>query len=132
MAIHVKTRVIHMMLGALWSSGAALCHAIGPQAPFVPPVAGEVSADAAGALPTQEGPEVGLSGVRVGRHAGAIIDGQWVRKGKTVRGARLSAIGRSQVVLKHPDGRQEVLSLYAPSGPTTVAQGAASTQAVKP
>ena len=132
MAVHVNTRFIQVVLcwalSALWMTS----HALGPQAPFVPPVAGQVSVDSAGALPSQAGPEVGLSGVRVGRHAGAIIDGKWVRKGKAVRGARLSSVSRSQVVLKHPDGRQEVLSLYSPSGQTTVAQAAATTQAVKP
>ena len=132
MAVHVNARFIQCLmcsgLSAMWMT----CHAIGPQAPFVAPVVGETSVDTATPVPTQDGAEVGLSGVRVGRYPGAIIDGKWVRKGKAVRGARLSSVSRSQVVLKHPDGRQEVLSLYSPSGPTTVAQAAASTQAVKP
>lgn len=132
MAVHVirfsKKCLVGWLLSAVWS----MAYALGPMAPFEPPVVGEVSANDAAGLPNQPAQEVGLSGVRVGRHAGAIIDGKWIRKGKSVRGARLSAVGRSQVVLKHPDGRQEVLSLYLPSGQTAAPQVAATTQAVKP
>lgn len=132
MAVHViafsKKCLAGWLLSAIWT----VAYAIGPMAPFEPPVAGSVSADDAGPLANQPAQDVGLSGVRVGRYAGAIIDGKWVRKGKSVRGARLSAVGRSQVVLKHPDGRQEVLSLYSPSGQSAAPQVAATTQAVKP
>jgi hypothetical protein len=74
----------------------------------------------------------GLTGVRVGRHAGAVIDGQWVRKGRTARGARLVQVQRTRVVLKHPDGRKEVIEMYPPVGGQAVAAAPVSTEALKP
>ncbi len=109
--------------------------AAGPAAPFVAPML-TPSADAdgvqAGAGENGLNNPSGLSGVRLGRQVGAVIDGQWVRKGGQVRGARLVGVQRARVVLKHPDGHQEIIEMYPPQGVQAGASAPASTEAVKP
>lgn len=103
------------LLAIAWLSltlAAGSARAVGPQAPFMPPDARH--AQAAQAASPDRTPASGLAGVRVGAHAGALIDGSWIALGGEVRGARLAAVQRRQVVLRHPDGRTETLSLSAP------------------
>lgn len=131
--------VMRFMVGVLGACalGSALpVWALGPTAPFVAPDAAQAAAQLGqgeasgqgGAAPAGQG----LTGVRLGRHAGAVIDGQWVRKGRTARGARLVQVQRTRVVLKHPDGRKEVIEMYPPVGGQAVAAAPASTEALKP
>lgn len=100
---------------------AVPARAMGPLAPFAAPSSGidEQAQQGAGLVNVQ-----GLSGVRLGRQPGAVIDGIWVPKGQTVRGAKLETILRSRVILRHPDGHTEALDLFPPTG-----AGAASTPA---
>lgn len=113
-----------------------LALALGPAAPFAPPTARVQSADRpAGAastatpatpvaLDTSDAPAApaavsaaergaeGLSGLRLaGPRSAALIDGQWWPLGAMPRGARLVAVQRQLVQLRHPDGRIEVLAL---------------------
>lgn len=101
-----------------WVGLAGSAWALGPGAPFVPPVA--ASSDAAGGpsatQPPGGGLAEGLGGVRLGRHAGALIDGVWVRVGEQARGATLVAVRRTSVSLRHPDGRLESMDLFPPQG----------------
>lgn len=96
-------------------ASAAAC-AMGPSAPFAAPSSG---------LPEQAGLDAGianvqgLAGVRLGRQAGAVIDGVWVQKGQTVRGAVLETISRSRVVLRYPDGHTESLDMFPLPGAST-------------
>lgn len=128
----------HVMRFMLKAIGAlAFCvpaWALGPMAPFDAPRADQAGSFEAGggagfdaAMPTQ-----GLTGVRLGRYAGAVIDGQWVRKGRTVRGARLVQVQRTRVVLKHPDGHTEIIEMYPPLGGQVGTAVPASTEAIKP
>lgn len=131
MAGHVTLRLYKWGFSlCLWS--AATAWAMGPGAPFVPPVAAQAQAQGmeqeAGGAPAG----TGLSGVRLGRHAGAVIDGQWVRRGQTVRGAKLVSIQRTQVSLRHPDGHTEMIEMYPPAGGTAGAASSATTEAAKP
>ncbi|MDE2593091.1 MAG: hypothetical protein KGL57_02540 [Burkholderiales bacterium] len=136
MAGHVK----HAAVAALCLSSlmGAVAWAMGPSDPFVAPrvdgvltPAGQASV-AAGAETGDAPAAAGLSGVRLGRYAGAVIDGQWIRKGHTVRGARLVQIQRTRVTLQHPDGHQEIIEMFPPAGGQAGAVAAASTEAVKP
>ncbi len=99
------------LLIACWAATPG-AWALGPTAPFVPP-----GKEAAGgpALGVESGNHAssGLSGVRLGRLAGALIDGGWVAQGGQVRGARLESVRRDRVVLRHADGSTETLSLYS-------------------
>lgn len=110
--------------------------ALGPSEPFVAPNADQAAAQLLGGDGLAQGGGVatvqGLSGVRLGRYAGAVIDGQWVRKGRVVRGARLVQVQRTRVVLKHQDGHTEIIEMYPPVGGQAVAAVPASTEALKP
>lgn len=133
----------HVKRGAalvLWTWGM-FCNpvwAMGPNDPFVAPRVDQARAQlgqggAPGAAMEGDTPvAMGLSGVRLGRQAGAVIDGQWVRKGQTVRGARLVQIQRTRVTLQHPDGHQEIIEMFPPVGGQAGAVAAASTEAAKP
>lgn len=130
MACYVRAMIT---MGALVVAAWQPALAMGPSAPFIAPQVGQevdplqLSAGGADGLL-----EKGLSGVRTGRYAGAVIDGHWVRKGKTARGARLIKIERNRVTLKHPDGKLETLDLYLNVAGTADATLAASSKAVKP
>ena len=91
----------------------AVCAALGSSAPFTPPRAAAASASAVNAV--DDGVDVasanGLSGVRVGPRAAALIDGQWVAVGDTARGARLLSVQADAATLRHADGRVERLLL---------------------
>lgn len=142
MAGHVK----HGVMSALCVWGLLSCAssctsvwAMGPMAPFVAPRVDQANAQLGqGGAPAAEGADgavpaaSGLTGVRLGRQAGAVIDGQWVRKGRTVRGARLIQIQRTRVTLQHPDGHQEIIEMFPPVGGQAGAVAAASTEAAKP
>ncbi|MDE2431367.1 MAG: hypothetical protein KGN37_00780 [Burkholderiales bacterium] len=127
---HVKQWTLCLALAGLspWS------WALGPTAPFVAPTPGQFGAlgqslgSAASAAPATQG----LSGVRLGRRSGAVIDGQWVRKGHSIRGARLVDVQRTRVTLLHPDGRKEVIEMYPSSGGQAAAKASAPTEAIKP
>ena len=112
--MHVFFR--HAVSGlALLSAMAApaVCAAMGSAAPFTPPRAAAASASAVNAV--DDGVDVasanGLSGVRVGPRAAALIDGQWVAVGDTARGARLLSVQADAATLRHADGRVERLLL---------------------
>lgn len=115
--MHVFFR--HAVSGlALLSAMAApaVCAAMGSAAPFTPPRAAAASASAAGAFNTADDNvdavlTNGLSGVRVGPRAAALIDGQWVAVGDTARGARLLSVQADAATLRHADGRVERLLL---------------------
>ncbi|HET8869215.1 MAG TPA: hypothetical protein VFM48_02105 [Aquabacterium sp.] len=130
MARDVKNLITAVMLACCSSLGWAL----GPAEPFVAPTFGqaEASGQQSGAVADDNGVVSGLSGVRLGRQAGAVIDGQWVRKGRMVRGARLIDVQRTRVTLLHPDGRKEVIQMYPPVGGQAAAKASASTEASKP
>jgi hypothetical protein len=90
--------------------------ALGPGAPFEPPRAAPLAADAdpAAAAPA------GLTGVRVaGAGAAALIDGRWWPLGSMPRGARLVAVQGHQALLRHADGRVEALVLHPSTSPPT-------------
>lgn len=121
----LDARVLAAVLGV--AAGALLACwrpalAMGPLAPFSPP-----SMDAIGGASQQ-----GLKGVRLKRHVGAVIDGQWVALGGTVRGAKLEAVGAKEATLRHPDGQAEVLQLYADAMPTAPTNQQASKSASAP
>ena len=136
MAGHVKHGAA-LILG-VWGLFCYPVWAMGPNDPFVAPRAdqtrtqlgqgGSPGATAEGDAPVA----MGLTGVRLGRQAGAVIDGQWVRKGQTVRGARLVQIQRTRVTLQHPDGHPEIIEMFPPVGGQAGAVAAASTEAAKP
>ncbi|MGE5452277.1 MAG: hypothetical protein ACM3VZ_10615 [Acidobacteriota bacterium] len=135
MAGHVK----HAVMWALWAGSTwslPVC-AMGPSEPFVAPAVQQARTQLGQGTPGVAAPGdalvvTGLSGVRLGRQAGAVIDGQWVRKGHMVRGARLVQIQRTRVTLQHPDGHQEIIEMYPPVGGQAGAVAAASTEAAKP
>lgn len=103
--------------------------ALGPAAPFVPP-GKEAAAIAPSGLGADGGASSGLAGVRLGRHAGALIDGAWVPQGASVRKARLESVRRDRVVLRHADGSAETLNLYsATAAPAASAATPAASQA---
>ena len=101
----------------LATSSAAL--AMGAAAPFAPPP--RVAVPAAAAAPAAADPSApavanaanaigaGLSGIHLGTRPRALIDGDWVALGETVRGARLHALRADEAQLRHPDGRIEHL-----------------------
>ncbi len=124
MARNVMAEAAMAVLAALMSASAC---AMGPAAPFAAPSSGltEQTALDAGIVTVQ-----GLAGVRLGRQAGAVIDGVWVPKGQTVRGAKLETITRSRVVLRHPDGHTESLDLFpSPSAGASQPQASAPNEA---
>lgn len=120
-------RTPRLLLAAACGALVLPALALGPLAPFVPP--GKDSATegalALGATPARDAAPSGLSGVRLGRHAGALIDGLWIAQGAAVRGAKLESIKRDRVLLRHPDGRGETLTLY-PATAAPAASAAAS------
>jgi hypothetical protein len=107
----------------LAASSAAL--AMGAAAPFAaPPRVAVPAAAAASAAADPLAPAVanaasaanaanaigaGLSGIHLGTRPRALIDGDWVALGETVRGARLHALRADEAQLRHPDGRLEHL-----------------------
>lgn len=99
----------------------APAHALGPSAPFTPPLAASAAAHAASAAAQPD--LAGLAGGRLGAAPQALIDGQWHCQGSVVRGARLTAVSRSGVTLQHADGRAERLPLL-PTAPVPAAEPA--------
>ena len=100
--------------------------AMGAAAPFTPPprvaapTAAAASAPASAATLDPTTPalvnsavatESGLSGMHLGSPPRALIDGEWVAVGDTVRGARLQALHADEAQLRHPDGRLERLRM---------------------
>ncbi len=124
------TRILTVLMTMTgWPLQAA---ALGSRAPFTPPQAMALAAPQATASGAAAGPlsagagasaetAPGLTGLRHGRHSQALIDGQWLRTGERARGALVLAIDTFRVVLSHPDGRREVLSLLPAASPTEVA-----------
>jgi hypothetical protein len=102
-------------------------HAMGPQAPFVPPNHAVVLASAADPN-AQALASRGLSAVRLGSRPQALIDGLWVGPGQPVRGGLLLRLTPNHVVLQMPDGRTEHLPLFTPppEQPASAAAGAGS------
>lgn len=137
MAGHVK-QVVMTVLGTMCLAGCASVWAMGPSEPFLAPRADQAGAsqgpeDLVGSAVDGAAPVAkGLSGVRLGRHAGAVIDGLWIRKGREIRGAKLVQIQRTRVTLLHPDGHKEIIEMYPPMGGQAGAVAAASTEAAKP
>ena len=94
----------------------AVCAAMGSSAPFTPPRPAAASTSLANAASAVDdnadaATAIGLSGVRVGPRAAALIDGQWVAVGDTARGARLLSVQADAATLRHADGRVERLLL---------------------
>lgn len=83
--------------------------ALGPAQPFAAPAA-QRGAAAPGDDPTGR-TTARLSGLRGGAAPAALIDGQWITLGASVRQARLHDIQPPYAVLRHPDGRLERLAL---------------------
>ena len=104
----------HLLSTALACGACAAAHALGPQAPFVPPNRAVVLSGAAEDPRAQALAHRGLSAVRMGSRPQALIDGQWVRPGEPVRGARLLRLAPNHVVLQMADGRTERLPLFMP------------------
>ncbi|WP_374590459.1 hypothetical protein [Aquabacterium sp.] len=113
-------RSLVLICAAQLACGLPVARAMGPQAPFAAPdsAAPEQALLDDGAVNVQ-----GLAGVRLGHQAGAVIDGTWVPKGRTVRGATLETVTRRRVTLRYPDGHTESLDLFPP---TSAGAGAAS------
>ncbi len=90
---------------------------MGAGAPFVPPAirvaAAQPPASAAPGAVAESAQDnlAGLNGIRAGTRAMALIDGQWVAPGATIRGARLISVFTSAAQLRHPDGRLELVAL---------------------
>ncbi len=116
MALAVKLR--HIASGSLALLLATSALALGPGAPFEPPRAAPLAADAdPAAAPAAP---AGLTGVRVaGAGATALIDGHWWPVGSMPRGARLVAVQGHQALLRHADGRVEALVLHPRTSPLT-------------
>ncbi len=116
MARNVMAATAGIAMIALALLAAAPARSMGPSAPFAAPNSGlpEQAAADAGIANVQ-----GLAGVRLGRQAGAVIDGVWVAKGATVRGAKLETVTRSRVVLRYPDGHTESLDMFPLPGAST-------------
>jgi hypothetical protein len=111
---------------------AALCAtlptlAMGPREPFTPPAVLAASAPAVAASAPVAAAGFGLAGVRMGSRPAALIDGRWVPLGHSVRGARLAQLSPQAVVLQHPNGRRERLSMsFAPAATAPSPTDAAS------
>jgi hypothetical protein len=109
------TRVLAMLAAALLPQWSA---AMGPSDPFTPPSRAVPATDASAMPEAAAAAANGLAGVRLGSAPAALIDGEWIVPGQTVRGARLAAIRIDGALLRHPDGRTERLALF-PSPPST-------------
>lgn len=119
---------MHPVLALACCLAAGAAWPIGPAAPFVPPGREAIAATATG-LGADSGTS-GLAGVRLGRHAGALIDGNWVPQGAPARGGRLESVRRDRVVLRRADGSTETLNLYsATAAPAASAATPAASQA---
>ncbi len=110
--------VTGLVAGTLLATAAA---AMGPGDPFTPP--GRVRLQAQG--PALRLPAA-LTGVRLGRAPAALIDGEWVPLGASVRGAQLQRVQRAGAELRHADGRVEWLALFSLHNPPPAADVAAS------
>lgn len=83
--------------------------AMGPAAPFVPPNA-QSTDPTVGVM--QSPVTTGLTGVKLGRHPQALIDGQWAAPGDSVRtDSVLVSVGLRDVQLQRADGSIEQLTL---------------------
>ena len=145
MAVAVKTLLAATLL--LAAATPAPAPAMGPAAPFTPPAAvnpvsaatatataaaAAASASSSSSAATASGatsaaPAVGsgsegLSGLRLaGAGSAALIDGRWWPLGSQPRGARLVAVQRQQVQLRHANGQLEWLPLNPAASLTTSA-----------
>ena len=90
-----------------------LAQAMGSAAPFTPPkhTAAAANGVAEGAPAAPDAGSAGLAGVRLGKPSAALIDGQWVAPGATVRGAQLTQLSVAGATLRHSDGRLEFMPL---------------------
>ena len=79
-------------------------------APVPSPTADPVALSGAAAQPPAPAAS-GLNGIRLGTQPRALIDGDWIALGGSVRGARLNAVRSGEAQLRHPDGRLEQLRL---------------------
>ena len=120
-ALALLTLLAHALQTGAWAMGAG--------APFLPPTARAAAADpmptvapggssglasdttSSTANETAQSGSSGLKGIQIGARALALIDGQWVVPGATVRGARLLAVYATAAQLRHPDGRLELIAL---------------------
>lgn len=58
-------------------------------------------------------PDSGLQSIkRTGKHALALLNGEWVRAGDKAGEAMVVKIGENTVVLDYPDGRRETIGMY--------------------
>jgi hypothetical protein len=117
------------MLRAALAAAALLhatAHAVGPKDPFTPPGRAPVVVPDVRGSATSTAGHSGLTGLRFGRKPQALIDGEWVALGQTVRGARLARLRPQHALLVHPDGREERLSMFPADTPASAAASAAS------
>jgi hypothetical protein len=96
---------LSLALLPVWSA------ALGPKDPFTPPLpaASTAPGDDSSTTPVVV---TGLRGVRLGRQPAALIDGEWVGPGQTVRGAKLADVRLDGALLRHADGRTEFIALF--------------------
>jgi hypothetical protein len=117
-----------LVTGVLLALPAQRSAAIGPNDPFTPP-SPTASADDAATAPVAA---TGLTGVRLGRLPAALIDGEWVSPGQSVRGARLVEVRLDGALLRHADGHTESIALFPVSPAPAEAVGVSIHVAHKP
>ena len=84
--------------------------ALGPGAPFTPP--GAPSSHNTNTVETLAQPDSsGLTGIKLGRHPQALVDGQWISVGAVHKDAVLVSVGVHDVTLRHANGTIERLTL---------------------
>ena len=113
-----------LVAGLLLALLADRSAAIGPNDPFTPPSPTLQASDSAAADPVVA---TGLTGLRLGRLPAALIDGDWISPGQTVRGARLVAVGLDGALLRHADGRTEHITLF----PVSAAPAASASVSIR-
>jgi hypothetical protein len=101
------------LLAMLASATVQPALALGPADPFRPP-------GPSLAVALQDKTQVAngaLAGVRLGTKPAALVDGEWIALGQTVRGMRLLSVRMHDITLQHADGRIERLALFADTKP---------------
>ncbi len=115
----VDLKIVAPLLASALAAAAltfsAPSRALGPDAPFTPPLAlqsgaSAVSADGDGAQPPALAASATLDGLRLRSHPMALIAGHWSRPGDAVHGGRIETISQDGVLIREPDGRSRFLA----------------------